>query len=325
MARQLQPILDTVAARRGGRPQRIALTHPANWGTARREALLGAVARDGVAEVVTVTEPEAAAITTRPPTASTVAGRGGLRPGRRHVRRRPAAATDVDEVGSDRARGHRPPEGIDRLGGVDFDAAVLAHVNRFLDGALDTLDLSRSGRPPPAAAPARRLRRSQGGAVVGNRRRHPGVLPGLQTEVRMTRAEFEAMIRPALADDRGRPAPGDAGGRREPGRAWPPCCWSVVRPHSVGRPAGRGRAGPPGGGRRPSQARRRPRRCARRRGGRPDADDASPRRRSHCARRRRRCRSVAAGRGRGDSVRRRPHRRRGTGGACRRRCRFGRS
>ena len=48
-------------------------------------------------------------------------------------------------------------------------------------------------RPAPAG-----MRRDQGGAVQRGRRRHPGPTPELSTTVRLTRAEFEDMIRPSL-------------------------------------------------------------------------------------------------------------------------------
>ena len=47
------------------------------------------------------------------------------------------------------------PEGIERLGGIDFDEAVLAHVDRALGGALTALD---PGRPATAVARSRALR-----------------------------------------------------------------------------------------------------------------------------------------------------------------------
>ena len=109
--------------------------------------------------------------------------------------------TDVDEVGSDRGfEVIGRPEGIDRLGGVDFDAAVLAHVNRFLDGALDTLDLA----DPAVAAGLQRLRadcvEAKEALSSDTDTAIPVLLPGLHTEVRMTRGEFEGMIRPALIE-----------------------------------------------------------------------------------------------------------------------------
>ncbi|MPY95654.1 MAG: Hsp70 family protein [Acidimicrobiia bacterium] len=48
-----------------------------------------------------------------------------------------------------------PPEGIERLGGIDIDAAVLAHVDEVMGGVLADLDLS----DPGTLADASRLRR----------------------------------------------------------------------------------------------------------------------------------------------------------------------
>ena len=87
------------------------------------------------------------------------------------------------------------PEGIERLGGIDFDEAVFAHVRATPSAAtLDQLDPDdpavRRGRGP--AAPG--VRRRQGGAVGRHRRRSiPVLLP-----------------RPA---DRGAPHPGRVRGR----------------------------------------------------------------------------------------------------------------
>src|SRR5690606_1853545 len=90
------------------------------------------------------------------------------------------------------------PEGIERLGGIDFDAAVFAHVRTALGGKLDELD----PEDPAVVAAVARLREecvtakealsSDTDASV------PVLLPAVATEVRITRAEFEAMIRPAL-------------------------------------------------------------------------------------------------------------------------------
>jgi hypothetical protein len=92
------------------------------------------------------------------------------------------------------------PEGIERLGGVDFDQAILAHVSGALGGAVEELKPT----DPAALAALARLRQecvdakealsSDSDASV------PVMLPNLQTEVRVTRGELEALIRPPLVD-----------------------------------------------------------------------------------------------------------------------------
>ena len=92
------------------------------------------------------------------------------------------------------------PEGIERLGGVDFDEAVFAHVAAALGGALGELDPD----DPAAMAAVLRLRaecvEAKEALSADTEVSIPVLLPNVSTEVRLTRAELEAMIRPPLAD-----------------------------------------------------------------------------------------------------------------------------
>ena len=92
------------------------------------------------------------------------------------------------------------PEGIERLGGVDFDAAVFHHVVQAVDGAIDQLDPT----DPAASAAVARLRQecveAKEALSSDTDVSIPVLLPNLQTEVRLTRSEYEQMVRPALAD-----------------------------------------------------------------------------------------------------------------------------
>ena len=93
------------------------------------------------------------------------------------------------------------PEGMERFGGIDIDRAVLAYVDDTLAGELT----AQAEHPDAAAAGAlARLRddartakealSSDSDAVVAV------LLPGLNSEVRLTRAELENMIRPRLTE-----------------------------------------------------------------------------------------------------------------------------
>ncbi len=92
------------------------------------------------------------------------------------------------------------PEGIERLGGVDFDEAVFRHVTQSIGGSLGDLDPD----DPVAQAAVSRLRdecvAAKEALSSDTEVSIPVLLPNVQTEVRLTRAEFEAMVRPALAD-----------------------------------------------------------------------------------------------------------------------------
>jgi molecular chaperone DnaK (HSP70) len=61
-ARFVAALVQQVARREGAPPGRIAVTHPAGWGPHRIAALRGALAAQGVAPVLLLTEPQAAAV-----------------------------------------------------------------------------------------------------------------------------------------------------------------------------------------------------------------------------------------------------------------------
>ncbi len=193
LSRLLRSVVDTAAEREGARPGGIVLTHPANWGPYKRELFDSVPRLADLTAVSMVTEPEAAAAhyasTARVPKGSVVAvydlGGGTF------------DATVLRQLD----HGFEflgPPEGIEGLGGIDFDEAVFAHVDRSVDGALSELDLD----DPQAAASLVRVRHDcvlAKEALSGDTETSvPVMLPGLHTEVRLTRAEFEEMIRPSL-------------------------------------------------------------------------------------------------------------------------------
>ena len=92
------------------------------------------------------------------------------------------------------------PEGMERFGGIDIDAAIIAHVDQALDGAISALD------PDDTAVQAgvARLRddcRSAKEALSGDTDTSVTVsLPGLQTEVPLSRTDLEEMVRPRLRE-----------------------------------------------------------------------------------------------------------------------------
>ncbi|MGH9233593.1 MAG: Hsp70 family protein, partial [Acidimicrobiales bacterium] len=197
-ARLLRWVVDLVAEREGGMPDGIALTHPANWGNYKLDLLHQAVRRadlhDG-APCVTLSEPRAAATwyaryeRVEPGTVVAVYDLGGGTFDAAVLRR---TADGFDLLGT--------PEGIERLGGIDFDAAVFDHVVATLGDAWDALDED----DPQVRAAVARLRQEcveAKEALSGDSQASiPVVLPGLHTDVRLTRSEFEAMVRPTLAD-----------------------------------------------------------------------------------------------------------------------------
>jgi len=93
------------------------------------------------------------------------------------------------------------PDGVERLGGVDFDGVVFDEVRKALDGELDQVD--DLDEPDEATAVAlAQLRQACTAAKETLSREHaveiPVQLPDIHTEVRLSRRDLEAAIRPAL-------------------------------------------------------------------------------------------------------------------------------
>lgn len=195
MARVLAGVVEEATEAQGGPPDLVAVTHPANWGEYKLDLLLQAARAADLEDVLAVPEPVAAAVhyatseRIDPGELVAVFDLGGGTFDAAVLRRTPAS---FELLGR--------PEGIERLGGIDFDQAVLAHVSAALDGALEEVDTE----DPTALAALARLRQdcveAKEALSEDTEVSIPVLLPGLQTEVRLTRAELEAMIRPALAD-----------------------------------------------------------------------------------------------------------------------------
>lgn len=171
------------------------MSHPANWGPYKRD-LLDQVVRlaDVVEPVIFTTEPEAAA--------AFYAQQQRIDPG---------AVVAVYDLGGGtfdatvlrKAHGPRfeilgQSEGIERLGGIDFDEAVFNHVSQALQGKLSELDED----DPTSIAAVARLReecvQAKEALSADTDVSIPVLLPNLATEIRLTRAELETMVRPAL-------------------------------------------------------------------------------------------------------------------------------
>ncbi|TCK26110.1 Hsp70 family protein [Pseudonocardia endophytica] len=194
MAMQLRDVVRVVSEREGGAPDEVTLTHPANWGPYKKELFGQIPRRAGIDRVRMLTEPEAAAAhyasTERVPEGAVVAvyDLGGGTFDATVLR---TSGEGFEILGT--------PEGIEGLGGIDFDEAVYAHVDRVLDGALSGLDPADIR----ATAAAIRLRHecvlAKEALSADTEATIPVLLPAVQTEVRLTRGEFETMIQPSVA------------------------------------------------------------------------------------------------------------------------------
>ncbi|MBU2665350.1 Hsp70 family protein [Actinoplanes bogorensis] len=194
-AKLLRHVLDEVTRLREGPPAAVTLTHPANWGPYKREQFSQAVRLADAGSVNYLTEPEAAALehaTARritPGETVCVYDLGGGTFDVAVLRRDGDGFLLLGE-----------PEGVEQLGGADFDEAVFAHVVGALGDAATDLDPD----DPAVIEALTRLRRdcveAKEALSFDTETSIPVALPGLHTRVRLNRSELESMILPALED-----------------------------------------------------------------------------------------------------------------------------
>jgi YVTN family beta-propeller protein len=189
LAATLRSVVEILTAMEGSPPDRVVLTYPAVWGPYRREQFTEVPRLAGLENVVLMTEPEAAA--------RHYATRHSLADGQTFAIYDLGGGTFDSTVTRKTSSGMEIlglPEGVEWVGGVDFDEAVLAHVDQTLNGAISGLD----PRDPIAARALQRIReecvrakeqlsRDQATNIVV-------LLPHRHTQVRLTRAEFESRI-----------------------------------------------------------------------------------------------------------------------------------
>ncbi|MCI2416447.1 Hsp70 family protein [Saccharopolyspora sp. K220] len=185
----LRDVLHKATETEGEPPERVVLTRPANWGPYRQELFSEVPKLAGLDEADTLTEPEAAA---------------AYYAGKRQLPDQVVAVYDLgggtfDATVVRKTRDHieilGEPEGIERLGGIDFDEAILAHVDASLDGALTEC----GAEGPESAAALRRLQRDCAEAKealsLDTEATIQVFLPQRHYEVTITRDQFEEMIR----------------------------------------------------------------------------------------------------------------------------------
>ncbi len=183
-----------VSEREGQPPEGVTLTCPASWGPYKTALFERAVQDAGLNHVTLLSEPQAAAISyasrERVEVGATLAvydlGGGTF----------DAAVVRKDSPTSFTVLGR--PEGIDGLGGVNFDEAIFEHVCAAAGVPLEQLDPN----DPNLVADVARLRRecteAKEALSVDTDATIAVSLGGVRQRVRLTRAEFEEMIRPDL-------------------------------------------------------------------------------------------------------------------------------
>jgi actin-like ATPase involved in cell morphogenesis len=200
VGRLLRWVVDVVTEREGSPPAGIGVTHPANWGPYKLDLLSNAIRTAGVDNVTFLSEPAAAArqyaSQARVPDGAVVAvydlGGGTF----------DACVLRKQHDGGFELLGQ--PEGIERLGGIDLDEAVLGHVQRSAEDLFAGIDAD----DPATRAALSRLRDDCTGAKEQLSADVDAIIPVLvpghhSRDIRITRTEFESLVRPVLADTLG--------------------------------------------------------------------------------------------------------------------------
>jgi hypothetical protein len=193
LAHLLRAIVARVTQQLGEAPASIALCHPAAYSAYKLDLLQGAVRQADIGPVTLITEPEAAALDyarqERVPSGTNIAiyDFGGGTFDATMLRK---TDTGFELLGQ--------PEGLERLGGIDFDEALFRRAMDVVTAAGATVD---PNDPATMAAIARlrdECRRAKEALSSDTDATIAIFLPGFQTDMRITRAEFEDIVRPRI-------------------------------------------------------------------------------------------------------------------------------
>jgi molecular chaperone DnaK len=193
IAHLLAGIYRRVIAEQGGAPDITVVSHPASWGAFKLDLLSQAVRQADITSPRFISEPEAAAIyyahRQRLATGEVVAvyDFGGGTFDASVLRK---TSSGWESLGQ--------PEGMDRLGGIDFDQAVFRYVRQQVP--MDNLDPD----DPTTIAALTQLRqqcREAKEALSSDTEAIIHVmLPGRNADVHLMRDDFEQMIRPRVLE-----------------------------------------------------------------------------------------------------------------------------
>ena len=193
LAHLLRAIVARVTQQLGEPPASIALCHPAAYSAYKLDLLQQAVRQADIGPVTLITEPEAAALDyarqERVPSGTNIAiyDFGGGTFDATMLRK---TDTGFELLGQ--------PEGLERLGGIDFDEALFRRAMDVVTAAGATVD---PNDPATMAAIARlrdECRRAKEALSSDTDATIAIFLPGFQTDMRITRAEFEDIVRPRI-------------------------------------------------------------------------------------------------------------------------------
>lgn len=189
-------LVEIATEQMGEAPERLVVCHPANWGSYKLGLLSDTLNSSALPPHTLISEPEAAAIhyasqeRVGDNEIIAVYDLGGgtfdavvLRKTERH----PSGWEILAE-----------PKGIERLGGIDFDLAVLTHVIDVLSLDLDAFDSEDASNQAAMTRFRDECREAKHALSSDVSATVPVLLPGYNETVRITRREFEQLIDPAI-------------------------------------------------------------------------------------------------------------------------------
>lgn len=180
----------------GETPERLVVCHPANWGSYKLGLLSDTLNNSSLPPHTLISEPEAAAIhyasQERVGDGEVIAvyDLGGGTFDAVVLRKTERDPSGWEMLGE--------PRGIERLGGIDFDLAVLTHVIGALDLDLDSFDSEDASNQAAMTRFRAECREAKHALSSDVSATVPVLLPGYNETVRITRREFEQLIDPAI-------------------------------------------------------------------------------------------------------------------------------
>lgn len=180
----------------GEPPERLVVCHPANWGSYKLGLLSDTLNNSPLPPHTLISEPEAAAIhyasQERVGDGEVIAvyDLGGGTFDAVVLRKTESDPSGWEMLGE--------PRGIERLGGIDFDLAVLTHVIGVLDLDLDSFDSEDASNQAAMTRFRAECREAKHALSSDVSATVPVLLPGYNETVRITRREFEQLIDPAI-------------------------------------------------------------------------------------------------------------------------------
>jgi len=189
MGHLLSHVLAVAKTLEGSPPSSLTITHPANWGEFKLDRLRQATLQAGREDALFMSEPVAAA--------QYYASQGRISDGQTVAVFDLGGGTFDAAVVRNTGRQFAllgQPKGLEQLGGIDLDQAILSHVLESLEIDVGELEDTPENRQ---AMHRMRLdcREAKEALSADTAASVPIMLPGAHTHVRITRQEFEAMIR----------------------------------------------------------------------------------------------------------------------------------